>query len=1151
MRTSQDTAFGHAGARCLCLNTQGAPGCWRLHEEKFLGSQIVALQEVCMDSREWEGFANHCSLKGYKSFYTPGEFGSSRQLGGVALLIHKSVKHHFAESITHFGVQIQSVWVHGVRIINVYSPPNHSQVTIEALGMFWEAHQVNNHDWIIMGDFNEEPNDTSIIFSLLSTFGGRLSGDGLEATRWQGNKCIDWCMHSLRTSTEVIFRGVQNEVVFSDHKGIWLEMSFVLGSSWRGRLKPSPIWSKPSSLAAEDWIQQLEMSWKNVEQSNSYQQLMQSVRHSEPSAQGIVQKEWDLYMDCLHLCFQHGLETLSCEGQTREIQNENFRLLKQSGKSAKGAVAKHQWVRDSTLVKGNPSPGEGLRGLRRKLARAFEIRRCCKRLIRPPEELLTKVCPHMRHASNAHILAHVETVIEDVHSQQHALEVSNYHNRLQAWQRRVNTGTFKQLGRWIRSKESNLKSFQLYDNHGLAQSREEATKKIFEHQVRLQESQTVNVEQASQFLTTWFGQHAVFPQSGVCFSTLWKIIRNGDGAAGPDGWSANELRFLPLPAIRVWDTLGHRWIAAGTVPQQLTEVRQVNLPKLHKIDQNGRLAVQGLRPISILSAFWRLWASAFIKDDSVSQWISRHKHPDIIHGRQSLGCETAAQLLQDSYVNDQYICSLDYQEAYDRMHPAVTSQFLHALGWPGGFCQVLHQVWGNQRRFVQFENHTHDQVLPVSSSTPQGCPLAPAILALWLSSGVRFLSHLVGQVPGCLVVYVDDRTFTSRSWSHMESLIQGWRQVSDTLGLVESRGKTQVAAKGRQQQATLRSNASQDWIKQEVKFLGCNTTSQPRQNVSEEDKRINSALTRANLLGCTGMAWNRLVSAYRCFVISKFGYGWVSRAPTSGVSKKFFTRLSGILRTNRNSSPWLRRVLYGANIDYECIFIINLWNRINKLINHDLRPNWRCKPHTGLHLLRRALKNWGWCEDSPWLWRKIPLWNDNSPAEARRLDLRRGSHQTLEVQQHNIRFAYKQVCFGKFLDQNRRENRGWSFDRSRLVRAFGQIDLTETWKTLQSSCAAGRAVLLGSFRTPMCNHQSDAACSPVCPHCGHHTANHEHLFWMCPALNPSGIRKPSNPLQERFGWFSRFPDHNGISSLEYFTHMTNVVSHTWNMLHDS
>ena len=96
------------------------------------------------------------------------------------------------------------------------------------------------------------------------------------------SKCIDWCMHSLRTPNEVSFRGVQNDIVFSDHKGIWLGSSFASGSPWKGRIKPSPAWLKPSSLAAEDWIQQLELSWNEVEQSSSYHELVHSVQNLDP-----------------------------------------------------------------------------------------------------------------------------------------------------------------------------------------------------------------------------------------------------------------------------------------------------------------------------------------------------------------------------------------------------------------------------------------------------------------------------------------------------------------------------------------------------------------------------------------------------------------------------------------------------------------------------------------------------------------------------------------------------------------------------------------------------------------------------------------------------------------------------------------------------
>ena len=94
-------------------------------------------------------------------------------------------------------------------------------------------------------------------------------------------------------------------------------------------------------------------------------------------------------------------------------------------------------------------------------------------------------------------------------------------------------------------------------------------------------------DEAADFLTTWFGPPTPFPTQSVNFEKLWQVVRDADGAAGCDGWSASELRYLPLSAIRLWHDLGTRWLVAEQVPQQLTQVRQVNLAKSHKIDNQS------------------------------------------------------------------------------------------------------------------------------------------------------------------------------------------------------------------------------------------------------------------------------------------------------------------------------------------------------------------------------------------------------------------------------------------------------------------------------------------------------------------------------------------------------------------------------------
>lgn len=221
--------------------------------------------------------------------------------------------------------------------------------------------------------------------------------------------------------------------------------------------------------------------------------------------------------------------------------------------------------------------------------------------------------------------------------------------------------------------------------NGHAADRIAGAQKIFDHWTAVQESIQTPADAAADFLTTWFGPPTPFPTQSVNFEKLWQVVRDADGAASCDGWSASELRYLPLSAIRLWHDLGTRWLVAEQVPQQLTQVRQVNLAKSHKIDNQGNLAVNGLRPISVLSSFWRLWSSAFIKDARVQSWISLNKHKNVVHGKGSLGCEVSGQLLQDAYMSDSYLCSR-LSRSLRPYEPPNHCQFSVVHWMAAGFC---------------------------------------------------------------------------------------------------------------------------------------------------------------------------------------------------------------------------------------------------------------------------------------------------------------------------------------------------------------------------------------------------------------------------------------------------------------------------------
>ena len=101
-----------------------------------------------------------------------------------------------------------------------------------------------------------------------------------------------------------------------------------------------------------------------------------------------------------------------------------------------------------------------------------------------------------------------------------------------------------------------------------------------------------------------------------------------------------------------------------------------------------------------------------------------------------LGAEDLAARLQTSFAaRNQFLVSLDYSQCYDAMHPEITASMLRELGFPAELWSLLRLGWGHQWRWLQWERHTHDQGLLAQQATPQGCPLAPFILGLWMTAG--------------------------------------------------------------------------------------------------------------------------------------------------------------------------------------------------------------------------------------------------------------------------------------------------------------------------------------------------------------------------------------------------------------------------------
>ena len=112
---------------------------------------------------------------------------------------------------------------------------------------------------------------------------------------------------------------------------------------------------------------------------------------------------------------------------------------------------------------------------------------------------------------------------------------------------------------------------------------------------------------------------------------LSAVARASKGSAGPDGWSGDELRHMPVQAFEVFATLAGRWLEAGVAPNQMLESRMVCLPKPGKVRaSDNTVSVEHTRPITVLSCWWRLFASCWVKSRPVVDWIRAHLPMELV-----------------------------------------------------------------------------------------------------------------------------------------------------------------------------------------------------------------------------------------------------------------------------------------------------------------------------------------------------------------------------------------------------------------------------------------------------------------------------------------------------------------------------------------
>lgn len=275
--------------------------------------------------------------------------------------------------------------------------------------------------------------------------------------------------------------------------------------------------------------------------------------------------------------------------------------------------------------------------------------------------------------------------------------------------------------------------------------------------------------------------------------------KSAGSAAGCDGWNGTELAAMPTEIFEVFLTLVRRWCSKGAWPSVWNDVRQVHLRKSPGF---GPVFAKDLRPIAVLSIWYRTLLSALTRRPSMQNWLLAAA-PQACHGGlKGRSVTTAVASLLPELENGAVALALDYKKCFDMLHPELVLAHLQIHQWPDSLLSLLRQVWCGQRRWMELGHLSAGNAEAVSTSMPQGDPLSPLGLIVTLAEAVQSVSN-AGYTQS---VFLDDRLLVAAT---VKQLLQGWRlwkSWSRRLGLVENDDKVVALAQNGYQRYALKKN---------------------------------------------------------------------------------------------------------------------------------------------------------------------------------------------------------------------------------------------------------------------------------------------------------------------------------------------------------
>ena len=1088
--------------RICSVNIAGKENLWsalpHLKPKEF---DVVCLQEANMSDVEIKVLAAAAWKSGWVTFAL-----SNKCCRGMITMVGKHMKSRIAHQLDTSGGQLLGVQVGHMWVGNVYCAhhPEREAFMTEA---FQLCHSWSPNVWTLVGDFNDTPEESPLAFGLTSSgYSSCLPPPGVSS-RWESQRVIDFaiCNGIILDSTLKMC-----PERYSDHKAFYFDVKAegADGALTKVVMVPANVYLPQDTDRGIDWTERLADAWQQNRQvwQEFKVKAEQEIREADNMSEAVKQHKSDRIWDHLNLLLETFVQKQAQWAQEHELPMRPYRKAKR----AKGSIPTFRHVPLVIHQPHAPNASNQLRTWMRLWGRLSEAerRQHHDNTVENSKDL-QKLWKRIRRCP----LYQAGMTAKDAETEVQRQTEASRQSRLSNWKVRLQQDN-AQVFRWVRSSES-APTVTLYDDEvdpddPASMDSSGALVKIESFWQRAWNRDNSDAWTPQQYLREYGGAPEVEENwSHVSAQALSApAARQRHRAGGPDGWTGSEMAAWPYNMWADLEFVFQAWEQLGCFPKCWHFMTQVMLPKGNgQRLSDSATPTSKLRPISLMSCWWRIYVSARLDGDIERRWLESHLLTTQAGGRRNRDSQGSFCELAEGFAKGAYVGSLDLSKCFDHVRPSLACDTLVWKGFPRKLAAAIQKIWEGQLRILSWNKEVCPRIQGVRSSIPQGDSLSPRVLNLIMSMPMR---HIVQQEPDtCHVVFVDDRSWCSPTLPSFLNVLHLWHEHSAKLGFKENKLKSQFTHR----QPTKRQDMMQleelcNGVTENLFALGAAMGFGSM--LPKEQGRIEKAMACAAKVRLAPISAARRSFVGALAAGSKATYGWLVRAPPgTGLMSKLETRLRRVGYCHRMSSPALIRLVMGHPVDIQFQSGAALIGAVHRTVRRIRRifSDWDLSGGPAQRA-KKWLQSLGWSSVVPWVWQH--------PAFHFKLSLNPSSEDWSDDSEwiaHLLREAWRWHWWQKYMASQRHE----------LVefgdREYPKLLLENTRKMTSGANKNVIAVLTGAFVSPqMRTKQADDVQEkcPWCDGCGHF----HHVAWECQNSPQARSRPviPQDPLMRRFGW---------------------------------